>query len=258
MKTTYKHAAIEAALKAGSTIKRSVGRIASISYKGIDNIVTDVDKKSEAIIITHIRRSFPDHAILSEESAPRGGISQYKWIIDPLDGTTNFAHAFPFFSVSIALEKTGEIIMGVVFDPMRDELFYAEKDAGAFLNRRRIFVSKTRKLSQGFLSTGFSYGNKEKGKNVRHFRNLLMKSLAIRRPGSAALDLCYVACGRFDGFWEMNLFPWDSAAGVVIVREAGGLVTRFDGSRFTPYDKDILASNSHIHSQISRVLSRSF
>jgi len=256
MKNIYKYVAIEAALKSGMFIKRSVGKVVMISYKGMDNIVTDVDKKAEGMIIAHIRKSFPDHAVLSEESPPRSSISQYKWIIDPLDGTTNFAHAFPFFAVSIALEKEGDVIMGVVYDPVRNELFYAERDGGAFLNKRRIFVSKTKRLSQSFLATGFSYGNKEKGKNVRHFRKFLMQSLAIRRAGSAALDLCYVACGRFDGFWEMNLYPWDSAAGIVIVREAGGLVTKFDGSAFTPYDRNVLATNTLIHSQMSKVLTK--
>lgn len=255
MEKIFKKIAIDAALKSGLFIKRSVGKIGKISYKGRDNIVTDVDKKAEGMIIKEILSHFSDHAILSEESRPIKGDSGYRWIIDPLDGTTNFAHAFPFFAVSIGLEEAGRMIMGVVYDPMREELFYAGLGKGAYLNNRRISVSGTRRLSESFLATGFSYGNREKAKNVKYFARFLTASLALRRAGSAALDLSYVACGRFDGFWEMKLYPWDSAAGVLIVRESGGLVTKFDGSPFTPYDKDILATNNFIHHQMVKVLS---
>lgn len=251
-----KRVAIEAALKSGRFIRESVGKVYKVSYKGRDNIVTDIDKRSERMIIDRISSAFPEHSILSEESSPRDGGSPYRWIIDPLDGTTNFAHAFPFFSVSIGLERRGLIEMGVVYDPMRDELFHAEKGKGSYINRRRIFASKAKKLSGAFLSTGFSYGIKRKDKNIEHFRNFLVKSLAVRRPGSAALDLCYVACGRFDGFWEMNLHPWDSAAGLLIVREALGKVTTFDGSDYSPYGKDILATNGLIHKEMIKVLSK--
>jgi len=254
--TKFKKVAIRAALRSGLFIKSSVGRIETISYKGRDNIVTDVDKKSERMILRDIQAAFPDHSILSEESEPKRGTSPYKWIVDPLDGTTNFAHAFPFFSVSIALEFNGSICLGVVYDPMRDELFYAENKNGSYLNGKKIHVSKTKKLIDGFISTGFSYGMKKKDRNVGYFRNMLTRSSAIRRAGSAALDLCYVACGRFDGFWEMDLHPWDSAAGKLIVEEASGCVTRFDGTSYTPYHKDILATNGMIHSQMSKILTR--
>lgn len=250
----YKKVAIKAALESGLFIRKSVGKICKISYKGRDNIVTDVDKKAEDLIIKKIRRFFPDHSILSEEGKPIEGSSGYRWIIDPLDGTTNFAHAFPFFCVSIALERQGRIIIGAVYDPVREELFYAEEAKGAFLNDKRISVSKVRRLSDSFLATGFSYGITRKDKNIENFRNLLVKSLAVRRAGSAALDLSYVACGRFDGFWEMNLHPWDSAAGMLIVEEAGGRVTRFNGSKYTPYNNDILATNRLIHRQIIKEL----
>jgi myo-inositol-1(or 4)-monophosphatase len=199
-------------------------------------------------------RAFPEHSILSEERAPKLGTAPYKWIIDPLDGTTNFTHAFPFFCVSIGLEAAGQMLLGAVYDPMRDEMFFAERGKGAYLNGRKISVSNKAKLADGFLATGFSYGMKRKDLNIRHFVKLLMRSLAIRRAGSAALDLCYVACGRFDGFWEMDLHPWDSAAGTVIVNEAGGRVTRFDNTPYTPYEKDILATNGRIHGGISRIL----
>jgi len=254
MENRYKRIAVEAALKSGHLIKKSVGKFGKVSYKGPDNIVTDVDKAAETMIIKKILSAFPDHSILSEEGPPRSGLSEYRWIIDPLDGTTNFAHGFPFFCVSIALEKDCRVILGVVYDPMRDELFYAEEGKGAYRNSKKICVSGTKKLPESFLATGFSYGIKGRGKNVRLFGSFLMRSLAIRRAGSAALDLCYVACGRFDGFWEMNLFPWDSAAGIVIIREAGGSVTRFNGLPFTPYDRDILATNNRIHNQMVKVL----
>lgn len=250
----FKKIAIEAALSSGALIKSSVGRIGKVSYKGNDNIVTDVDKKSEKLIIRKILSNFGDHSILAEESLPHDGSSGYRWIIDPLDGTTNFAHAFPFFCVSIALEYNGEVILGVVYDPMRDELFYAQSGKGAYRNNKRIFVSKTKLLSQSFLATGFSYGNRRKAENIGHFEDMLMKSLAIRRPGAAALDLCYIACGRFDGFWELDLHPWDSAAGMLIVTEAKGRVTKFDGSLFSLYEKEVLATNSLIHNKMVNIL----
>lgn len=255
MDSRFKKVAIEAALLSGKLIKRSVGKVHSISFKGRINIVTDVDKKSEALIIRHIRRAFPDHAILSEEGEPLSGSSPYRWVIDPIDGTTNFAHAFPFFCVSIALEQAGRSILGVVYDPMRDELFTAETGGGAYLNGRKIHVSKTAALGKSFLATGFSYCLKDaKDNNVRNFENFLTRVLAIRRAGSAALDLCYVACGRFDGFWEMDLKPWDSAAASLIVTEAGGRITKFDGSRFSPFVGETLASNGFIHRQMVKIL----
>jgi myo-inositol-1(or 4)-monophosphatase len=247
MDSAYKKTAVEAAIESGLFIRRSVGKIAVISYKGRSNIVTDVDRRSESMIIKKLQDAFPDHSILSEESSPIISSSSYKWIIDPLDGTTNFAHAFPFFCVSIALEAAGRTILGVVYDPIRDELFYAERDKGAYLNDKKIAVSDTRKLSDGFLATGFSYGLRGRAGNVKYFRDFLMKSCAVRRAGSAALDMCYVACGRFDGFWEMGLHPWDSAAAFLIVQEAGGRVTKFDGSKYMPYDKEVLAANRYIH-----------
>ena len=251
----YKKIGVQAALKSGIFIKKSVGNIGKVSYKGRDNIVTDIDKKSESIIIKHILSAFPGHSILSEESRPIKTRSPYRWIIDPIDGTTNFAHAFPFFAVSIALEKEGRIIMGVVYDPMRDEIFYAEKGRGARLNGKKIRVSKMGRLVGSFLATGFSYGLKNREGNVGNFIKFLKHTMAIRRAGSAALDLCYVACGRFDGFWELDLYPWDSAAGMLITREAGGVVTKFDGSPYSPYDRNILATNGGIHKEMVNVLS---
>jgi myo-inositol-1(or 4)-monophosphatase len=256
MSNRYMAVAVEAALKSGLFIKNSVGKVRKISYKGRINIVTDVDRTAEGMIIKKILSSFPRHSVLSEEAGQTGWPSRYRWIIDPLDGTTNFAHSFPFFSVSIALEDDGRVILGVVYDPMRDELFTAECGKGARLNNKRIEVSAARRLSESFLATGFAYDVKRaRNTNIGNFRNFLMRAQAIRRAGSAALDLCYVACGRFDGFWELNLYPWDSAAGSLIITEAKGRVTRFDGSEYSLYDKDILSSNGLIHRQMVKLLS---
>jgi len=252
----FRKVAVRTALESGRIIKRSVGKVTKVAYKGRDNIVTDVDKRSEDLIIRRITSSFPNHSILSEESSPRIKDSPYRWIIDPLDGTTNFAHAFPFFCVSIGLEFNGEIVLGVIYDPMRDELFMAEKGKGALLNGKKIRVSRVKDLSTGFLATGFSYGINSKDRNIKYFKDLLVMTQAIRRAGSAALDLCYVACARFDGFWEMNLHPWDSAAGYLVVSEAGGVVTRFNGTAYTPYDNDILATNGLLHDQMIKILTK--
>jgi len=254
MSRSYRSIAIEAALNSGLFIKNSVGKIVRISYKGRDDIVTDIDKKAETLIIKKILAEFPGHSVLSEERGVIAGTSPYKWIIDPLDGTTNFAHAFPFFCVSIALEKNGKVILGVVYDPMRDELFTAETGKGARLNRKKITVSDTARMEDSFLATGFSYGVTRKDRNIDNFKKLLVRTMAIRRAGSAALDLCYVACGRFDGFWEMDLHPWDSAAAQLIVKEAKGEVTKFDGTTYTPYDRNILATNRLLHRKMVELL----
>jgi myo-inositol-1(or 4)-monophosphatase len=246
--------AVRAAYASGLLIKKSVGKVSSVSYKGRDNIVTNVDKASEKLVIGMIRRAFPDHAILSEESPAILSVSPYKWVIDPIDGTTNFAHAFPFFCVSIALEKNGSAILGVVYDPMRDEIFIAEGGGGATLNGKKIKVSGVKTLAGSFLATGFSYGITRKDRNIVYFKKFLVATQAIRRAGSAALDLAYVACGRFDGFWEMNLHPWDSAAASLIVREAGGTVSKFDGKPYSHYDRNVLATNGLIHKQMLNIL----
>jgi myo-inositol-1(or 4)-monophosphatase len=256
MKASFKKIAIDAALKSGLFIKDSVGRVERISYKGRINVVTDIDRKAEDIIIRRIAQAFPEHSFLSEERPPHDKGSPYRWVIDPLDGTTNFVHSFPFFCVSIALEKDAKVVLGVVYDPIRNELFTAESGEGAFLNKKRLHVSATASLSKSLLATGFAYGVKKAvNKNIRNFRNFLVRAMAVRRAGSAALDLCYVACGRFDGFWELSLNPWDTAAASIIVKEAKGLITKFDGTIFTPYEKEILASNRRIHSAMVKVLS---
>ena len=249
--------AIEAAKAAGKILKENLGKSIEISFKGEINLVTDIDLKSEKTIVQIIRNKYPDHQILTEEGEGQKGTSSHKWIIDPLDGTTNYAHGYPCFCVSIAFEKNGDILLGVIYDPVLDELFTAEKGDGACLNGREIRVSSTDKLIHSMLATGFPYDLREsQNNNLVHFNNFIMSAQAIRRAGSAALDLCYVAMGRFDGFWELKLSPWDVAAGSLIVREAGGIVSDFKGGAFDIYSKEILASNGKIHDGMVEVLKR--
>ncbi|MCK4427629.1 MAG: inositol monophosphatase [candidate division Zixibacteria bacterium] len=264
----FKKIATQAALKGGEILNEHRGKVKNIGYKDEVNLVTEVDRISEETILQIIKENFPDHAILTEESEEfipesKKSKSIYKWIIDPLDGTTNYAHGFPIYCVSIALEKNGEIILGVVYDPNLDELFVAEKGKGAFLSKgssiaedkHKISVSQTTELSQSLLATGFPYDiRKSKIDNLDHFANFYKKAQAVRRGGSAALDLCYLAMGRFDGFWELKLHPWDMAAGKLMVEEAGGKVTDFLGGSFNIYLKEILASNGKIHPQMIEIL----
>ena len=260
----FKKIAVEAALKGGEILSKHRGKVKNIGYKDEVNLVTEVDKISEEAILQIIKKNFPDHAILTEESEefiPEGKKSKliHKWIIDPLDGTTNYAHGLPIYCVSVALEENGKIILGVVYNPNLDELFVAEKDKGAFLSwgktKRRISVSQATQLSKSLLATGFPYDIRiSKINNLDHFANFYKKAQAVRRGGSAVLDLCYLAMGRFDGFWELKLSPWDTAAGSLMVEEAGGEVTDFLGGPFNTYSKEILASNGKIHQQMIEVL----
>ena len=251
----FKKVAIQTALKAGDILNKNRGRVKKVDYKGKINIVTEIDLLSEETILKIIKKNFPHHSILTEESREQKRDSIYKWIIDPLDGTTNYAHDFPSYCVSIALEKEGKIILGVVYDPLLNELFTAEIGKGAFLNRRKIRVSSTKDLSRSFLATGFPYDIREsKITNLDHFANFAVRSLAIRRAGSAALDLSYLAAGRFDGFWELKLSPWDTAAATLLVKEAGGKVTDFEGKKYSIYSRHILATNGRIHQQMIKVL----
>jgi myo-inositol-1(or 4)-monophosphatase len=251
----FRRVAIQAALKGGEIVQRCRGRVKRVVYKGVVNLVTEADRLSEDAIIKIIRKDFPEHNILTEESKGYEKKSDYKWIIDPLDGTTNYAHGFPVYCISIALEKEGEIILGVVYNPVLDELFVAESDNGAFLNGNRIHVSKTSELSRSLLATGFPYDIRESQvNNLDHFKNFALRAQAIRRAGAAALDLCYLAKGIFDGFWELKLSPWDTAAGSLMVKEAGGKVTDFMGKKFNIYQKNILATNGKIHTQMITVL----
>jgi myo-inositol-1(or 4)-monophosphatase len=253
----YLTVASEAARTAGDLLRENIHGIREIAYKGDINLVTEMDTRSERAIVEILRSAFPGHGIVAEEETDTRNASGLTWIIDPLDGTTNYAHGYPCFSVSIALEQEGEIIIGVVYDPMRDELFTARKGQGACLNGKKIHVSGAGTLIKSLLATGFPYDRKVSEKNnLDYFHDLLMASQEVRRDGSAALDLCYVACGRFDGFWELKLKPWDVAAGSLIVTEAGGMVSDLSGGRFDLHAEEVLASNGRIHRQMIEVLQK--
>ncbi len=251
--------AVEAAREAGIYLKSSVGKVKHVETKQgeVRNMVSEIDRGSEQIIINRIRRHFPSHAILAEESGALDTSAEYRWVIDPLDGTTNFLHSVPIYSVTIGVERKGEIVAGVVYDPNLDELFTAEKGSGAYLNGERMAVSQTPELIHSLLVTGFPYDiAKNPDRPADHFVNFLKEGQGIRRLGSAALDLSYVAAGRFDGFWEVQLQPWDMAAGVLFVREAGGRVTDFSGAPSVITEKNVLASNGIIHDAMLRVLGK--
>ncbi|RKX22679.1 MAG: inositol monophosphatase [Candidatus Zixiibacteriota bacterium] len=245
----------EIAIRAGRLLLKKRYQYNRIMLKGRVNLVTDADLSSENLIFKAIDKKYPSHSILTEEKASVDKKSDYRWIIDPLDGTTNYAHDFPFWCVSIGLEYQGEIVVGVVYDPIRDELFYAAKMNRAFLNRRKITVSSERHLEKSLLGTGFPYDiGTSRENNLKYFSRFAKRARAVRRAGSAALDLCYLACGRFDGFWELKLAPWDTAAAKLIVEEAGGRVTDFHGKKYSIYDRYILASNGHIHNRMIKIL----
>lgn len=247
--------AVDAARRAGTTLAEHVGGQREIIYKGEINLVTEMDRRAEQIVVSAIRSAFPSHGILAEEEARIENGSRFLWIIDPLDGTTNYAHGYPNFSVSIGLEEAGEVIAGVVYDPLRDEMFTAIKGQGAALNSRPIRASGVDSLIRSLLATGFPYDRVVSPvNNLVHFNRMIMASQEIRRSGSASLDLCAVAAGRLDGYWELKLQPWDVAAGCLIVREAGGVVSDFTGQRFSIRDKEIVASNGKIHQQMLDVL----
>jgi myo-inositol-1(or 4)-monophosphatase len=253
----YLETAIDLCRAAGDILNYYADREKLVEFKGHANLVTIADKKSEELIIGGILSRYPSHSILAEESGTTQPGASVKWIIDPLDGTTNFAHGYPFYCVSIAVEENGEIVCGAVFDPVREEMFTAARGAGAFRNGERLRVSDVDRLSQALLITGFPYNFRERLDTVIHqFGKFLVASQALRRGGSAALDLCYVAAGRLDGFWELYLQPWDTAAGRVILEEAGGLVTDFKGGPFSIYMKEILASNGYLHDEMRAVLGK--
>ncbi|MBI4550422.1 MAG: inositol monophosphatase [Candidatus Omnitrophica bacterium] len=243
---------------AGSLLASSLHRLKRIDYKSEANLVTNIDQEAERRILRRINRHFPGHAILAEESSPKAG-SRYKWIIDPLDGTTNFAHTFPVACVSIAVEEDGEVILGGVFDPFRNELFFGERGRGATLNGKKISVSKADTLRESLLCTGFPYDRKIFASTYLAIFGAFMTGChGIRRTGSAAIDICYVACGRFDGFWELKLNAWDTAAASLICSEAGGRLSNFTGHAYSIYEPEALASNGRIHSEMLKVLKRHY
>ena len=247
---------VDLSRKVGDYIyNRTASKKKIISYKGEIDLVTQFDRRSQNLIIKALKAKFPDFGILSEENVSHNTDLPVKWIIDPLDGTTNFAHGLPIWTISIALEISGEILLGVVYDPTRGEMFSAIKKCGAFLNKKKIRVSRIKKLSRSLLITGFPYDiRRSKDNNLNHFNNFAVRAQAVRRLGSAALDLCYTACGRFDGYWELKLSPWDQAAGFLILKEAGGKVTDFKGKKFYIYGDEVLGTNGLLHRQMMRVL----
>lgn len=238
------------AREAGALVVEYFHRRVSVEYKGEADLVTEADRKSEALIRQRIGARWPTHDIHGEEQGLSDTGSEYRWYVDPLDGTTNFAHGYPVFSISLALEHRGQRLAGVVYDPTRDELFAAERGSGAYLNGRRIRVSKIARLAESLLATGFPSHKRHKNPNIFFYHQITLRTHGVRRAGSAALDLCCVACGRFDGFWEFNLNPWDTAAGVLIVEEAGGRVTDFRGGAFQLNSRETLASNGLVHDSL--------
>jgi len=246
--------AVDAAREAGTMLRAAFDRPKTISYKGEVDIVTESDKRSESIILSKLRSHFPDHAIVAEEGG-RGAAAgaKYCWHVDPLDGTTNFAHSYPCFAVSIGLVEDGQPLVGVVLNPMTNELFTAIRRQGAYLDGKQIHVSPIEKLATSLVSTGFPTHQRANNRNIHYYWEFTMRSHGVRRDGSAALDLCSVACGRFDGFWEFGLHSWDTAAGALIVKEAGGIVTDLAGEPYRPSESSILATNGHIHEEMKRV-----
>ena len=248
----------KAAIESGKILKEYFEKDYLIESKDvISNLVTEIDKKSESKIIDIIHSRFPDHNILSEEIGALNTSSNVKWIIDPIDGTINYAHRIPLCCVSIGIEVDGEVIMGIVFNPLSGEQFFSEKGKGAFLNDKKISVSTQKDLKSSLVVTGFPYDVSGNPNNpVAIFSNFVNMDIPVRRLGSAALDLCWTACGRFDGFWEFNLNPWDVAAGYLIMEEAGGKITDFKNEKYSIYKKEILATNGLIHQSMLDVIKR--
>lgn len=251
----YLEVALDVAKRAGKLLLDNFCGKRKVNYKGRINLVTEMDILSEKLIVDSLKKEFPEHGILAEEGSRTDSDSGYLWIIDPLDGTTNYAHGFGFFAVSIALEeKDTGIIAGVVYAPYIDECYTASRGLGACLNGKPARVSSTGSLEGSMVATGFPYDVKESHDNMEYFNRFLTKTQAVRRPGSASIDLCSVAAGKFDGYWELKLYPWDTAAGSLIVEEAGGMVTGLNGAEFNPYKKGVLATNGLIHKEMLGVI----
>ncbi|MGM9992408.1 MAG: inositol monophosphatase family protein [Candidatus Bruticola sp.] len=254
----YLDLALKAARQSGELIRKSIGSSHQIDKKGRIDLVTEVDKASEQLIFSLIKDTFPSHSILGEEQGEiTGSNATCRWIVDPLDGTTNFASGYPFFAISIAFELEGRVVVGVVYDPCHDEAFYASLGGGAFLNGQPIHVSDNSSLEDALLVTGFPYDiSSSPDIHLGMFHDLIIKARGVRRDGSAALDLCYIACGRFDGYWELGLSPWDIAAGSLIVREAGGTMSDFLGEPHNMLFRDLMASNGKIHPKLLEAASK--
>ena len=253
----YLKVAVETAREAGAILRREFDRPKEISYKGEVDLVTESDRRSEALIVARLREHFPGHAIIAEEgTGGEAAGAKYCWNVDPLDGTTNFAHGYPCFAVSIGLAEDGEPIAGVVFNPVSDEIFTAARGEGAYLNNERIRVSSVEKLANSLVATGFPTHQRKNSANMNYYWEFTLRTHGVRRDGSAALDLCSVACGRFDAFWEFGLSSWDTAAGMLLVREAGGVVTDLAGRPYHPGGWEMFASNGRIHGEVREVAAR--
>jgi len=261
-KFEFAHTADGIARQAGALLRKFYEKGVSTEYKGDVDIVTEADRASEQLIHEKLKAAFPTHGVYGEEGTRDQMESEYRWYVDPLDGTTNFAHGFPAFCVVLGLEHRpaglaadadGEMVAGVVYDPLRNEMFSAERGKGAFLNGRAIHVSKTKTLQESLTATGFPSRKRHTSPNVHFYQEFTLRSHGVRRAGSAALDLAYVACGRLDGFWEFNLNPWDTSAGVLLVSEAGGTVTHFDGGKFTLDSGEVLATNGLILPEMKHI-----
>jgi len=248
-------AAREAALQAGEELKPLLGRVVDVRKKGEIDLVTEADFQAERTILDTIRRRFPADSVLTEETGEHTGLPDRLWIVDPLDGTINLAHALPFYAVCIGLQVDGRLVLGLVLNPVTDELFEAVDGEGAFLNGAAIRVSRVSTLADALVATGFPYSVHEASRSiVQRLHQVLVRAQGIRRLGSAALDLCYLAAGRFDAYWEEGLKPWDTAAASVIVREAGGRMTDYDGNLFSPFLQTVLASNGLVHEAMLEAL----
>lgn len=258
MRAAAREVATDVARQAGALLLQMVGRVDEVRYKGPVDLVTEADGASERLIVDAIRARFPDHAILAEEGGALSGedAAAPRWLIDPLDGTTNYAHGYPLYAVSIALEADGAVVLGVVYVPTLDELYVAERGRGAWLNGRPVRVSRTEALIASLVATGFLYDVEARGRNLPHWGNFTHATQGVRRSGSAAIDLCHVAAGRLDGYWEEGLQPWDMAAGSLMVTEAGGMITGYGGEPFRVDGPNCVASNGEIHQAMLRVLAQ--
>lgn len=256
--SSYVETASFLARDAGACINEFARRGTGFELKGTFDLVTAADRASEALVVAGIRKAFPTHSIVAEEGSSHAGSSEFRWYIDPLDGTTNFAHSFPVYNVSIGLEQAGELVAGVIYDPTRDELFSAERGSGAFLNGTQIRVSQVARLEDSLAATGFPSRRRHENVNVHFYYQLAMLSHGVRRAGAAAIDLAYVACGRLDLFWEFALNPWDVAAGALLVREAGGNVTGMRGEPFALNSPHILADNGVLHEETLELFAEIF
>jgi len=250
---TYLEAAVEIAREAGKVLCEELERPPAIAYKGEFDLVTQADRRSESVIVSGLQKYFPEHAVAAEEGTGKETASEFRWHVDPLDGTTNFAHGYPCFCVSMALARKNELLLGVIYNPVYNELFTATRGKGAFLNGERIRCSKINALKNSLLCTGFPNHDRQAHPNIHYYWDFTLRSHGVRRDGSAALDLASVASGRFDSFWEFGLKAWDTAAGVIMVEESGGKITDLKGQPYQLGGASILASNGLIHDEMVRV-----